>query len=65
MVVHVEFPEELKDRIREAQRRIHDTLPFVDEVEACGVQCQQQRALLEVLRKTLAEIESRFMSDEK
>ncbi len=58
----VEFSEDLKSRIRESQRKIADVLPFLDDVEACGVGCAQQRELLETLRKTLAEIENRFMA---
>lgn len=59
----VEFSEDLKVKIRESQRKITDLQPFLDDVEECGVNCQQQRALLETLRKTLAEIETHFMSD--
>jgi len=57
----VEFSAELKGRIAQAQRDIHDAMPFLDDVEGCGVNCQQQRELLDVLAKTLAEIEKRFI----
>ncbi len=57
----VEFSEDLKVRIRDAGRAIHDVLPFLDDAEECGVNCIQQRALLDVLRSTLAKIEEKFM----
>ena len=59
----VEFSEDLKARVREAGRKIHDILPFLDDAEACGVNCQLQRDLLNTLRSTLGEIEARFFGD--
>ena len=57
----VVFPPDLQARIREAQAKLREVLPFVDQVEECGVRCQEQRKLLDTLSQTLAMIESKFM----
>lgn len=60
----VVFSDDLKSRVREAGRKIHEILPFLDDAAACGVNCQLQKDLLDTLRSTLGEIEKRFFSDD-
>ncbi len=48
--------------LKKAQRQLHDLLPMVDNADACGVECDAFRSVMDEISKQLAEIESRFMT---
>jgi hypothetical protein len=50
------------DRLKLAQRKLHDSLAKMDAAESCGVQCQHFRVLAQDLDRRLAAIEREFMS---
>lgn len=56
------FGREDYNRLKEAQRVLHDLQPFLDKAEACGVDCSGYRGLSEQFSGMLSSIESEFMS---
>jgi len=50
------------DRLKSAQRKLHDLQPLLDKAEKCGVECQQFRQLSAVISEQLTAIEREFMS---
>lgn len=50
------------EKLKEAERIIHDALPQMDKAENCGVECAEIRAAAKELQSRLAAIEREFMS---
>jgi len=56
------FGPEDWERLKQAQRVLHDLLPFFDKAEACGVECAGYRGLSTQLGDVMEVIEREFMS---
>lgn len=50
------------DKLKEAQRVLHDLQPYLDKAEACGVDCSGYRGLSEQFSTMLGSIEREFMT---
>ncbi len=46
------------ESLKEARKRIAETLPIVDEAQRCGTECEGFRAILQAMDQQLAEIEA-------
>ena len=55
------FSREDYDKLKDAQRLIHDLQPYLDKAEACGVDCAGYRGLSEQFGTMLGMIEKEFM----
>lgn len=50
------------DKLKMAERTIHDLLPNLDKAEACGVDCEQLRSYVTGFSQVLQAIERNFMT---
>ncbi len=49
-------------KLRNVLRQLHDLLPIVDDMNGCGIECQQSKLRITELTEQLTEIEKRFMT---
>ena len=50
------------EKLKDAQRLLHDLQPYLDKAEACGVDCSGYRGLSEQFGTMLTSIEREFMT---
>lgn len=50
------------NNLKDAQRRLHDLLPIVDDAETCGIECQEYRHWINELLEFTQRLEQKFMS---
>lgn len=56
------FTRDHYELLKGAQRMLHDLLPKLDAMDACGMECAQHRALAVEIGERLNQIEQHFMT---
>lgn len=56
------FDERDYEKLKDAQRLLHDLQPYLDKAESCGVDCSGYRGLSEQFSTMLTSIEREFMT---
>ncbi len=57
----ITLTESEAEQLTQAERQIHDILPVLDDLESCGVECDQLRIRLQQDQESLSEIRKRFV----
>ena len=51
------------DRLQAAKRLLHDLLPKIDKLQACGVECEGYKAIRDEALNTLTKIEQNYFQE--
>lgn len=60
MSEQIKLTREAYDELKKAERRFLDLLPKCDSFEACGIDANQYRGLIQQRLQEISEIEARF-----
>lgn len=53
MALNIEFPTEQVEAFHKAARELNDLAPEISKAEACGIECQGLRAVVEEMQRRI------------